>query len=182
LDKVDKSGLAHPSEPEKGRCWLWTGATIGGTKRSTQGDQYGSIHHYDADGRERSKRTHRVMYEHHHHVELTPEQLVLHSCDNSLCCNPDHLGLGTHADNMREMAQRGRATGGRHIPPAKREQAIRLLNDGTARAEITKQTGISRSTIKRLSKRLRQQPSPAAPERCLEQPDLFNDTTITTIH
>jgi hypothetical protein len=55
----------------------------------------------------RSVLSHRVAYYLINSVQPGP-QLVCHRCDNPSCCNPVHLFLGTSADNIHDMDQKGR--------------------------------------------------------------------------
>jgi hypothetical protein len=79
-------------------CWLWTGAL--------NDAGYGRIRL----GKTRT-RAHRVAWI----VTYGPIPdglFVCHKCDQPLCCRPDHLWLGSHADNMADCYAKGRqATG-----------------------------------------------------------------------
>lgn len=53
----------------------------------------------------------RIM--HFIHTGQDPLELnVLHHCDNPPCCNPRHLFLGSHADNVKDRDQKGRTASG----------------------------------------------------------------------
>ena len=51
--------------------------------------------------------THRVSYE-EHKGPIPPGMCVLHRCDNTICCAPHHLWLGTLKDNTQDMMSKGR--------------------------------------------------------------------------
>lgn len=56
----------------------------------------------------RPSRAHRVSFQ-LNKGDIPKGMLVLHKCDNRRCVNPDHLYVGTHKDNVRDMHERGRA-------------------------------------------------------------------------
>lgn len=59
-------------------------------------------------------RAHRLAYCDAHGIthDSIEGKVVRHTCDNRRCVNPDHLELGTHADNMQDMVKRGRSAKG----------------------------------------------------------------------
>ena len=54
---------------------------------------------------------HRLVYCEAHNLQLEDiaGKVIRHTCDNPRCINPEHLIIGTMADNNRDRALRGRS-------------------------------------------------------------------------
>lgn len=71
------------------------------------------------------RRAHRVVLQ-LSGVDVPAERVVMHACDVPGCVNPDHMEVGTHRENMRDMVRKGRArspVGDAHWTRSDRERA-----------------------------------------------------------
>jgi hypothetical protein len=118
-------------------CWRWNG-------RGARG--YGT---FWCDGR--YTMAHRMAW------RLTKGPIpagahVLHHCDTPGCVNPDHLFLGTHADNMADMASKHRFPSGerhwwRKLTADQVQQIRSRVAAGAIQRRVARSFGISPATV-----------------------------------
>lgn len=126
-------------------CWEW--------RAGKNNNGYGEIW---VDGK--MELAHRIAWK-IHHGSIPKGKCVLHKYDNPSCVNPNHLWLGTMADNTHDMLQKGRDFRGgseKHRGEANSyskltEQQVLsvpgLLDAGYTQVEVAEMLGVSQSAI-----------------------------------
>lgn len=125
-------------------CWYWTGSVRNG---------YGTILIPD---KKVPVSTHRLSYQ--FHKGPIPDGLfVCHRCDNPLCINPDHLFLGTAADNNQDRTRkgRGRAPKGPSHRNSKFTESdiINIRSSSLMPSQIAKKYSVAHATIANIVRR-----------------------------
>ena len=129
-------------------CWVWTASTNG---------VYGRLYIGS-----RNVAAHRFSLVLHTGAVLSPDDVVMHSCDNPPCVNPAHLSVGTQLDNVADRRAKGRCGGGRLSQPGAMNPNARLsLADvaeirrrralGESTRALSRAFGVSPSHISRIS-------------------------------
>lgn len=123
-------------------CWLWLG--------SFNHNGYGQFSY-----RGENWRAHRLAWV-LSFGEIPETQIVRHKCDTRACCNPNHLELGSVADNAHDMMDRGR-----HVPMKGEAHGMSVLtaeniieaklrfSSGETYQSIANDFGVSRPTLSR---------------------------------
>lgn len=97
--RIDKNGPTMPHMETN--CWIRI-------SRTGNAKGYGKIHCIPG-----ACSFHRASWIIHYGA-IPDDLYVCHRCDNRLCVRPDHLFLGTHTDNMQDMAAKGRSVYHQH--------------------------------------------------------------------
>ena len=128
------------------KCWGWNASLCFG---------YGQVNQYE-NGKYKKYFAHRLSWEIHNGT-IPSGLCILHKCDNPICCNPNHLFLGTKRDNIIDCYSKKRRPinnwcQGEKNPSSKlNEKNIidirQLLNKGLKQLEIALSFNISQSTV-----------------------------------
>lgn len=123
-------------------CWLWTGC-----KSAFGHGQIGAGAH-EPNTPKRLLQTHRVAWE-LVNGPIPDGMFVLHRCDVPNCVRPDHLFLGTKADNSADMISKSRQKKGRDLPQTKLSAAdvANIRESVEPQRVLADRYGVSRSTI-----------------------------------
>lgn len=121
-------------------CWEWMGG------EDAQG--YGKVRFLGQE-----KYTHRLVMEWQYERDLGRDEHVRHLCDNPGCVNPDHLRVGTAAENIADRDAKGRtARGPKRIPSETKDRIRARFREGASRLRLSREFGVAHATVARIVK------------------------------
>lgn len=125
-----------------GDCWLWKGTINEANGRGVL--RWNGKNHA----------AHRIAFSVYYNLELSSDQLLLHSCDNPRCVNPEHLSIGTHMDNSNDKMRKGRhRSGGPRLTPEQVENArSRYKSGGVTQLQLSQEYCITPNHMRRILK------------------------------
>jgi hypothetical protein len=128
-------------EPNSG-CWLFDGGW----------NQRGGYCQIWSNGKR--KMAHRFAYE-KYRGPIPSGMCVCHKCDVPCCVNPDHLILGTDAENMADKTVKNRQAKGTKIGISKLspEQVLAIRASVQSCHSLGPQYGVDHSTIQHIRRR-----------------------------
>ena len=124
--------------------WIWTGYCD--SKGYGQFGLNGKVYY-----------AHRVSMHLYKGFDLNSDELVLHKpeCNTPSCVNPDHLFLGTPADNSQDMVDKGRSLVGEVNPSSKltNDQVLQIRSSLEPSRELGRKFGVTHRIILLVRKR-----------------------------
>jgi len=147
MDFEDSFWAKVPGVLKKDECWIWTGARTGG--RPT--DKYGCLAIKDGE-KWRTVGAHRFSKAVAMGRDIKPDLHALHTCDNKLCVNPNHLVEGTEKENAGQAAASGLlGLRRRKLTTADVADIRELRKTGASLTEISVLKNVSVSHLSRIS-------------------------------
>ena len=96
---------------------------------------------------------HRFAYE--NFVGEIGDKHVLHKCDNRKCVNPEHLFLGSCADNGADMDAKGRRGSTTNTTLEFAEEVKKMLADRYSQQYVADKFGVSQSLVSRIHRNVK---------------------------
>lgn len=93
----------------------------------------------------------KTVYAHRVIAGAKPNEVVMHSCDNPSCVNPDHLFIGTDAENSADMVSKNRQAKGEQCGNSKLDnetvKLIRHLKSHMSSRQVAGRFNISKTNV-----------------------------------
>ena len=127
-------------------CWIWTGSCGQAGHGQIMADR-------NIGPSRRLRQTHRVSWE-IHYGPIPDGLCVLHKCDNPACVRPDHLFIGTKADNTADMLGKQREARGVDLPQAKltEKQVLEIRASDAPQRELARRYSVSQPAISNIKR------------------------------